>query len=74
MRDEDVKRLIENLEKAIMSDPVRYCEVYRDIGCTHVDGYLCDMETCDIRRKFLLKKNLESLNPAPENKKLEKRV
>ena len=69
MRDEDVKRLIENLEKAIMSDPVRYCEVYRDIGCAHVDGYLCDMETCDIRQKYLLEKNLESLNPAPENKK-----
>lgn len=53
MRDSDVQRLIENLEKAIMSDPVRYCEVYRDIGCTHVDGYLCDMNTCDIRQKFL---------------------
>ena len=74
MRDEDVQRLIENLEKAIMSDPVRYCEVYRDIGCTHVDGYLCDMETCDIRRKFLLEKNFVDPLGAPENKKLEKRV
>ena len=69
MRDEDVQRLIENLEKALLSDPVRYCQVYKEIGCAHVDGYLCDMETCDIRRKYLLEKNLESLNPAPENKK-----
>lgn len=38
-------------------DPVKHCEVYRGIGCTHVDGYLCDMETCDIRQKFLLEKN-----------------
>jgi len=37
-------------------DPVKRCEVYRGIGCTHVDGYLCDMETCDIRQKFLLEK------------------
>ena len=74
MRDEDVQRLIENLEKAIMSDPVRYCEEYRDIGCTHVDGYLCDMETCDIRQKFLLEKNFVDPLGAPENKKLEKRV
>ena len=56
MRDEDVQRLIENLEKALLSDPVRYCQVYKEIGCAHVDGYLCDMETCDIRRKYLLEK------------------
>ena len=74
MHKKNVQRLIENLEKAIMSDPVRYCEVYRDIGCTHVDGYLCDMRTCDIRQKFLLEKNFESLGTGPENKKLEKRV
>jgi hypothetical protein len=53
MRDEDVNRLIENLEKALRKDPVKHCEVYRGIGCTHVDGYLCDMRTCDIRQKFL---------------------
>ena len=55
-------------------DPVKHCEVYRVIGCAHVDGYLCAMETCDILEKFLLEKNLESLEVAPENKKLEKRV
>jgi len=53
MRDEDVQRLIENLENAIMSDPVKYCRVYKEIGCSHVDGYLCDMKTCSIRQKFL---------------------
>ena len=50
-------------------DPVKHCEVYRVIGCAHVDGYLCDMETCDILEKFLLEKNLESFEVAPENKK-----
>ena len=57
MSDSKVQRLIEILENSLLSDPVRYCEVYRDIGCTHVDGYLCDMRTCDIRQKFLLEKN-----------------
>jgi len=74
MREEDVQRLIENLENSLLSDPVRYCEVYRDIGCAHVDGYLCDMRTCDIRQKFLLEKNFVDPLGAPENKKLEKRV
>ncbi len=55
-------------------DPVRHCEVYRKEGCSHVDGYLCHMETCDILEKFLQEKNFEILQEAPENKKWEKRV
>lgn len=35
-----------------MNDPVKHCEVYKSIGCSHVDGFLCDMDTCDIRQKF----------------------
>ena len=52
MRDSDVQRMIENLEKALRNDPVKHCEVYKEIGCAHVDGYLCDMGTCGIREKF----------------------
>ena len=74
MRNSDVQRIIENLENSLRNDPVKRCEVYRGIGCTHVDGYLCDMETCDIRQKFLLEKNFVDPLGAPENKKLEKRV
>jgi hypothetical protein len=57
MRDSDVQRMIENLEKALRNDPVKHCEVYKEIGCAHVDGYLCDMATCGIRENFLLEKN-----------------
>jgi len=64
----------EKFRKMRNGDPVKHCEVYREISCTHVDGYLCDMETCDIREKFLLEKNFEDPLVAPENKKLEKRV
>ena len=53
MRDSDVQRMIEMLENSLRNDPVKYCQVYKEIGCAHVDGYLCDMETCDIRQKFL---------------------
>ena len=29
-------------------DPVRVCESYRDRGCSHVDGFLCDPRDCTI--------------------------
>lgn len=35
-----------------MTDPVKHCEVYKKEGCAHVDGFLCDMETCSIRHAF----------------------
>ena len=34
-------------------DPVKHCVVYKTEGCSHVDGMLCDYETCDIRLKYL---------------------
>ena len=27
-------------------DPVKHCEVYKKEGCSHVDGYLCEPDTC----------------------------
>ncbi len=33
-------------------DPVKNCDVYKKEGCSHVDGFLCDMKTCDILSKF----------------------
>lgn len=29
-------------------DPVKHCNVYRTVGCAHVDGMLCNMQTCAI--------------------------
>jgi len=36
----------------LVSDPVYKCIVYTSIGCSHVDGYLCDMSTCNILKDF----------------------
>lgn len=30
-------------------DPVRKCAVYRRFGCSHVDGLMCDMRTCQMK-------------------------
>lgn len=35
------------------SDPCKSCEVYKQIGCSHVDGYLCDFPSCSILEDFL---------------------
>lgn len=35
-----------------MSDPIKKCPVYKDTGCAHVDGYLCDYPNCAIMKKY----------------------
>lgn len=34
-------------------DPTKHCEVYKEIGCSHVDGFLCHFETCHLRKEYL---------------------
>lgn len=29
-------------------DPLKYCTYFKKYGCSHVDGYLCDILTCNI--------------------------
>lgn len=29
------------------NDPVFHCDIYKNEGCAHVDGVLCDMQTCN---------------------------
>ena len=41
------------INKKKYSDPVKVCEVYNQIGCAHVDGYHCDPDDCDIRKKYV---------------------
>ena len=30
------------------NDPVKQCNIYKRVGCSHVDGPLCNMKSCDI--------------------------
>lgn len=34
------------------NDPIKGCVVYKDIGCSHVDGYLCDYPKCSMLIKY----------------------
>jgi hypothetical protein len=41
--------------KSYKEDPVRHCAVYKDIdngSCSHVDGFLCNMKTCNILKEY----------------------
>ena len=44
-----------------MNDPVRGCDVYKNIGCTHVDGYLCDYPSCSILKDYRMNERIKSL-------------
>ena len=34
------------------NDPVIHCDLYKEKGCSHVDGYLCDYPNCTMNYEF----------------------
>lgn len=36
-------------EEFLPYDPVYDCEVFKEKGCAHVDGFLCDIDNCDTK-------------------------
>lgn len=37
------------------NDPVHSCLVYKRHGCAHIDGYLCNMKTCNMLEDYKLR-------------------
>jgi hypothetical protein len=35
--------------KTKFPDPVKHCILYKKLGCSHVDGMLCNFDTCKER-------------------------
>lgn len=33
-------------------DPLIHCDLYREHGCTHLDGFLCDVRSCTMLQAF----------------------
>jgi hypothetical protein len=44
-----MNNLIQMLFPWSKDDPVLHCNVYKTVGCAHVDGMLCNMKTCDVK-------------------------
>lgn len=38
-----------------MNDPIKHCRVHKEIGCAHVDGYLCDFPECSIMKEYTMR-------------------
>jgi len=34
------------------NDPVKHCEVFKTIGCAHIDGMFCNMDNCPILEEY----------------------
>lgn len=49
-----LRKLLKFLKELKENDPVYSCKVYKDLGCSHVDGFLCDFPNCSINKKYLL--------------------
>ena len=44
-----------------MNDPVKGCDVYKNIGCAHVDGFLCDYPNCSILKDYKMNERIKEL-------------
>ena len=41
----NIKNFFKNIyNKLFENDPVHSCQLYKDRGCSHVDGFLCDFQ------------------------------
>ena len=47
-----IKTLWNDYKKLSLTDPVKSCNLYRNEGCSHVDGFLCNMETCSCKKRY----------------------
>lgn len=45
---------VENMRK---TDPVHGCELYKEQGCSHVDGMLCDFPKCSMLNDYRKQKD-----------------
>ena len=43
------------------NDPVYKCDLYKDQGCSHVDGFLCDYPDCEMNRKYKIEKKCNAI-------------
>ena len=44
-----------------MNDPVKGCDVYKDIGCAHVDGFLCDYPNCSLLKDYKMNNRIKQI-------------
>ena len=44
--------LVNSVIEFMKHDPVLHCSLYKDLGCAHVDGFLCDYPECTMNKEY----------------------
>ena len=55
-----IKKLLEMFHKwnnFLRNDPLISCQLYREKGCSFVDGMLCDFPSCSMNNEYVRSKN-----------------
>lgn len=47
-----LRKTMEEMQEIHQNDPVHKCEVYKEEGCSFVDGYLCEYHDCSILKRY----------------------
>lgn len=56
----------------LFRDPLIGCELYKEKGCSHVDGFLCDYPNCCMLDDYRLKRNKTIVRRKKLNKLIKK--
>ena len=43
------------IKDIMKNNPIRHCSLYKNEGCAHVDGLLCDFPKCSMLKEYNLK-------------------
>jgi len=64
-----IKTFFKITEEYQKTDPLYCCEFHKQVGCTHVDGILCDVNTCNTRTDYQLQLLEQEKHKKPVSKK-----
>ena len=64
-----LKTFFKITEEYQKTDPLCCCEFHKQVGCTHVDGILCNTETCNTRTDYQLQLLEREKHKKPVSKK-----
>jgi len=48
-----MNKIITWFKNLYVNDPVYNCKLYREQGCSHVDGILCDYPECTMNKEYI---------------------
>lgn len=43
-------------------DPLKNCALFKEKGCSHIDGMLCDFPNCEMNEKYIAEKKSQEFD------------